>query len=246
MNIAEKLTTIAENEQRVAIANAELEEALYSKSEGGKTYYDEFWDALQQNGNRINYTYGFMGQSWTDTTFNPKYNIITNWATVSLFQNCLITDLEAILKRNGVVLDISNNANYGTVFAYSTITVLPEIVFSRNYTNSYNFCSGCTNLHTIRKITFTEGISNTAHFNDTFPNCTALANIEFDGILANSISLKDSPLTKASIESLINVLSDTATGKTVTLKSDAVNAAMPWDVWDELIATKPNWTFSLV
>ena len=213
---------------------------------GKKAEYDAFWDAVQDNGNRIDYNYGFMGKSWTDTTFNPKYDIKPDWSTVSLFQNCLITDLEAILKRNGVVLDISNNANYGTVFGYSTITVLPEIVFSKNYTNSYNMCSGCTNLHTIRKITFSDGIKESANFNDTFPNCTALANIEFGGVLVNSINFKDCPLTRASIKSLFGVLSDSASGKTVTLKAEAVDNAFKPEEWTELKETKSNWEITLV
>lgn len=231
MSIADKLTTIAENEVKVFNAGKEAE-------------YNSFWDMLQENGKRYDYTMGFSGGSWNDETFKPKYDIKPSWACVSMFNRTHITDLEAALNRSGVILDLSNNANYGDCFAYSKITVLPEITLASFASTTYNMFSNCTKLHTIRKLTFSEGM--TINFTDTFPVCTALTNVEFAGILTGSISLKDSPLSKASIESLIGILSDTATGKTVTLKSSAVEVAMPWDVWDELIATKPNWTFSLV
>lgn len=60
MSIADKLTQIAENEQKVFDA-------------GKKAEYDRFWDALQENGNRINYEYAFGGRGWTAETFKPKY-----------------------------------------------------------------------------------------------------------------------------------------------------------------------------
>ena len=62
MSIAEKLTTIAENEQKVYEA-------------GKKSQYDEFWDTYQTNGQRTNYTYAFSGLGWTDNLYKPKYPI---------------------------------------------------------------------------------------------------------------------------------------------------------------------------
>lgn len=48
------------------------------------------------------------------------------------------------------------------------------------------------------------------------------------------------------IRHIVGLLSDTTTGKTLTLKSVAVSNAMSWDEWEELIDAKQNWTFSLV
>ena len=62
MSIAEKLKTIAENEQKVFDA-------------GKKAEYDRFWDAYQENGNRTSYLCAFGGRAWTDETFKPKYPI---------------------------------------------------------------------------------------------------------------------------------------------------------------------------
>lgn len=53
-------------------------------------------------------------------------------------------------------------------------------------------------------------------------------------------------LSKDSITSIVNVLSPTVTGFTVTLSKRAKEAAFTADEWAALIATKSNWTFSLV
>lgn len=87
MSIAEKLTTIAENEQKVYDA-------------GKKAQYDEFWDDYQKNGAKTNYTRAFEGALWTDKTFNPKYDIIA-----SAFQACFHSN--ANITRIPVLVDIS-------------------------------------------------------------------------------------------------------------------------------------------
>lgn len=233
MNVSEKLTKIAENEEKVYEAGKQAE-------------YDAFWDSYQQSGKRTNYDFAFAGDGWNDNTFKPKYDIIPSWNIVNLFYKTAITDLDALLKKCGVTLDISNNGNYGDVFNGGAFTVLPEIEYGASAWSIWGTFANCTSLHTIRKLTFHESIDSSRSFVDIFTNDSSLANVEFAGLLKGDINLQWCPLTKASIESLIGILSDTATGKTVTLKSDAVNQAMPWDIWNELIATKPNWTFSLV
>lgn len=53
MSIAENLTKIAENQQKVYDA-------------GKKAENDEFWDKFQKNGTRSGYVYAFAGAGWTD------------------------------------------------------------------------------------------------------------------------------------------------------------------------------------
>jgi hypothetical protein len=53
-------------------------------------------------------------------------------------------------------------------------------------------------------------------------------------------------LSKASIESIINALSSTTSGLTVTISKTAKEAAFTSAEWSALIATKSNWTISLV
>jgi hypothetical protein len=65
-------------------------------------------------------------------------------------------------------------------------------------------------------------------------------------VIAVSINLQHSPLTKASFESVVAALSPTVTGQTATFSKKAKEAAFTADEWAALIATKSNWTFSLV
>ena len=67
MSIADKLLTIAENEQKVY--NAGYWEGYYG-------YHNEFWDAFQVNGTRTDYHMAFSGGGWTDMIFQPKYDLI--------------------------------------------------------------------------------------------------------------------------------------------------------------------------
>ena len=89
-------------------------------------------------------------------------------------------------------------------------------------------------------------IDETNTFLNTFNNCISLQNIIVDGIIGASIGFPHSPLTRESITNVIEHLSETATGKTVTFKKSAKEAAFTDDEWAELTATKPNWTFSLL
>lgn len=115
-----------------------------------------------------------------------------------------------------------------------------EIVVNSNINHCFYKMSNC---HTIRKLTVTESVT----FNNAFVGCSSLMNIEFVGTIGANISFEDSPLlSAASIESIINALSSTASGLSVTLSATAVNAAFSTEEWNTFIATKPNWTISLV
>ena len=89
----------------------------------------------------------------------------------------------------------------------------------------------------------------TANINDWFTGCTELASITIVGTIPVSINFKDCPLTAKSLVNIVEHLSDTASGKTLTVKSSAVSNAdwstTEYESWDALIATKSNWSFSL-
>lgn len=230
------------------IPDAIDEACTQTYNDGKQAQYDEFWDAFQDSGNRTNYNYGFTGGGWNDQTFKPKYDMVSNH-TISMFQYSSITDLEARMRECGVTLDLSGAANCSSVFSSSRITVIPELTLGRGVTFTSTMFSECSRLHTIRKITLSDGFN--VEFNTTFTNCTALENIVFDGIIPKNINMQwCTKLSKASITSIINALSTTATGQTVTLSATAVNNAFDGgstgDEWLNLIATKNNWTISLV
>lgn len=83
-----------------------------------------------------------------------------------------------------------------------------------------------------------------------FANCTALQEIRIRGTIGVAINLSYSEkLSKTSIESVINALSTTTTGITLSLSRTAVTSAFgstTAEKWTNLIGTKPNWTISLV
>ena len=124
MSIAEKLTAIAENEHRVFEA-------------GKKSEYDTFWDAFQQNGNRVRYDMengnNFSYQGWDFTNFYPKYDIKPTRA-MQLFYNWSEErhqgDLAQRLEDCGVVLDTSQCISMYAAFQYCRCSRIPPIDFT--------------------------------------------------------------------------------------------------------------------
>lgn len=231
--------------EKIARAKADYDAVFEA---GKKAEYDAFWDAVQENGNRTQYNYGFAGTSWNDDTFFPKYDIKPSWAAVGLFMWCAITDLEARLKECGVVLDVSQNPNMVSAFSECLLTVIPEITITGSATSMYNTFIGCKSLHTIRKITLGNGFN--IELSSTFTDCTALENVVFEGVIPKHIAFAQSTkLSKASITNVIEHLSTTASGQTATFSKTAVETAfgsVESAEWQSLIAPKSNWTISLV
>ena len=91
-----------------------------------------------------------------------------------------------------------------------------------------------------------------------FTNCFQLQNLTIEGIIGqNGFNVQwSTKLSKASITSIINALSETTSGLTVTLSKTAVNNAFETSAgaadgstseeWTTLEGTKTNWTISLV
>ena len=245
MSIADKLTTIAENEQKVYDA-------------GKKAEYDRFWDAVQNYGNRTNYNRGFCGMTWTDDNFKPKYDIRPNGqnSAYSLFGFAAITDLVELLEKQGIVLDTSKASGlFGEMFANSSVTRIPTLdLTNANISNgTTNMFANCNRLKTIDKIIMSENTITYSMFNGV----TALENVIFEGVIGYTIDFKSVPLSKDSIISIVNALSATKTGQTLTLKKSAVNNAFSINVDDEttypvgseyhtLRHSKDNWTFSYI
>lgn len=218
-------------------------------------FYDIFWDSYQNNGARTDYRLAFKGAMWTDKTFKPKYDFIPTDA-LQMFVKANITDLVALLESQNVVLDFSKCTNLYGCFSYSPITHIGVIDISNynNYANLNATFDECRKLVTIDKIKLNSGLPHNIS-NATFRNCTALQNIKFENSISTSIDFRWSPLSKDSITSVINALSTTTTGNTLTLKKSAVNTAFGIDVDDKttypegsefytLRHSKDNWTFS--
>ena len=196
---------------------------------GRKSEYDEFWDALQNNGSRTDYYYGFCGYSWTAKTFKPKYDLKgTRFMNTFFVTNLFSGSLIEILDKCGVVIDTSKATLIQNMFGYSGVSDVPHIDFSglTNYGVGDMF-NQCTNLKKIDKLTLKEGV----YFGSgAFNNCSSLEEIEFAGVLStNNLNLQWSPkLTHDSLVSLINCLKDyseNTSGTTYTIKIGNTNLA---------------------
>ena len=231
--------------------NKALEDGI---EQGKKSAYDEFWDEYQQYGAGRPFNMMFASAGWNDKTFKPKYSMKYTSGANSMFYNSRITDLQAILERQGVTIDFSLCGSFANMLYDSTITHIGEVstVSAGGLTSIFN---GATKLVTVDLLKLnTKGSQS---FSNSFDNCTSLVNIKIEGVIGNTINFQYSPLSKASIESIITALSTTASGKTLTLKKTAVNEAFGIDVDDTttypegseyytLRHSKDNWTISYV
>ena len=94
---------------------------------------------------------------------------------------------------------------------------------------------------------------NTTFGANPFHSCTSLVNIKFSdekdklgaSVIGKNIDFHWSPLNKASITKIIEHLSDTANGTTLSLKQSAVESEFETSEWNEMVASKSNWTISL-
>lgn len=221
--------------------------------EGRQAEYDAFWDAFQQNGTRKFYASAFGGIGWNAETFKPKYPIKLIGVTVAdrMFEyfNRISTDIN--------IDDLFDFSELNNTVDFSKCKRLLYTFSNARIKNLYCDCSSAT----ILQYTFCQdnggNIDNltlkvtsiTSSFPNAFAYAYGLKSLTFteDSNIAASINFKWSTLlSKASIESIINALSTTTSGLTVTLSETAVNNAFTAEEWDALEATKTNWTISLV
>lgn len=214
---------------------------------GRKAEYDAFWDMYLAG----SCSYMFAGRGWKDSVFKPPKNIIIpeygNTAN-SMFYSSSIQDMAGCLTRQGVYIDARqyNGTNgFYNWFSYSSVTHVGRILFPNNITSWNGAFTECTALHTIDEL---RSSANSKFSTNTFQNCTKLERMNVTGVIANNyFDIHWSTLlNKDSITSIINALSPTTSGLTVTISQTAKEAAFTADEWAALIATKPNWTISLV
>lgn len=230
------------------------EEAIYEDGfeAGKKAEYDTFWDSVQNNGERTNYDRWF-GYPFNDVTFKPKYDMNVTSANY-MFNYCSVTNLKAILESQGVKLDFSKCSGLTYTFQHSQITHLGEID-TRSCANLQYTFNNTKSLKWVDKLILKNDGSQTFSSSLSFAQSENLEHIIFEGVVGvNGLNMqKSTKLDKESLTSIINALSSTATGLTVTLSKVAVNNAFGIDVddettwteeWNTLRNSKSNWTFS--
>ena len=190
--------------------------------------------------------FGYMFNYCSKLTNIPQLDTSNGTSFSSMFVNC--TDLTNIPQ-----LDTSNGTDFNYMFrGCSKLTTIPQLDTSKGANFGYMFNS-CSALTTIPQLDTSNGTS----FIHMFYNCTDLTNLTMTGtIKANGMDLHYSTkLSKASIISVINALSDTTNALKIQFSKTAVNNAFETssgvadgstsEEWTTLIATKANWTIAL-
>lgn len=223
---------------------------------GKKSEYDAFWDAYQKNGERTVYEHGFSGRGWNEITFAPKYDIKpTN--VYMMFAGCEIKDIPSSIEKSGVSLDFSNCS---TGFNYLVFNNLETkhfgVIDTRKSDKFGQIMNNARVMKKVDKLILRDDGSQ--QFNSPpFIYCVGLEDFTVEGkVGSGGFNMSWSPLNKASLTSIVNALSSTTTGLTVTLRLAAVNTAFETtagvadgstsEEWTALIATKPNWTINLI
>ena len=218
---------------------------------GKKAEHDAFWDAYQDYGNRTSYDNAFGGHGWKPDNFKPKYDIRPTMGYMmfrgfSFVDNGYYADVAKHLEDLGIVLDTSNCTNFQYAFQWCFADRFGKIDLTK--CTSANSIFAYSYIREIDEIVF----SDITHINDgMFEDCSELEKVKFSGVIAkNGLDLHwSTKLDKASISSVINTLSTTTTGLTVTLSKAAVNNAFGGSTsaeWLALVATRSNWNISLV
>ena len=238
-------------------------------AEGKQSEYDALWDSIQVNGTRNNYSNGFAN-GWTKETFKPKYSVITSSGTTVAngvfynFNDNLSTsemetkaiDLVEVAEQQGIVFDFSKAKQLSQTFATGGIKRI-GVVDASNKTSLYQ----AFNQHVPYSLTRIEKIISSATTtwgdNMVFKDCQRLSHCIFEGVIGvTGLIISDATkLDKESLTSIINALSTTTSGLSVTLSKTAVNKAFETssgkkdgstsEEWTTLTATKTNWTISL-
>lgn len=235
--------------------------------EGKQAEYDAFWDAYQDYGNRRNYQYGFAGTGWNNVTLKPKYTItVTASSAASMFARCNYAnktrvDMTEVCKK----LDASNLTNATSMFQDAFLENV-TVDLGNATTLSNCFSSGNVGANkSIRNVTL-KVTEKCTTFSNAFTYCGATEEIIFteDSVIAsNGLNLQWSKkLNRASIESIINALSNKEEGLTVTLSKAAVDTAFETvkgaadgstsAEWIALVGNettegiRPKWNISLV
>ena len=198
----------------------------------------------------------FSGPSWTNETYTPTKDLKNIFNASNMYNNCHVTgSLEEIHQRCGVILDLSMSVGFNGCFAYSKISGVGEVNCARDGfdVSANTMFANAKNLTRIAKLI----VGKRTQYSNTFLGCIALTDLTVEGeIVGSYFDVSWSPLSKASLTSVVNALSSTTTGLTVTLRLDAVKKAFETsegandgdasDEWLQLIATKPNWTINTI
>lgn len=223
------------------------------KAEGGDySYYDEFWDSFQRNGNRTQYDYAFA--RFSTGAFRPKYDMhiqrdcnymFDHFGDPDGWQRDTEIDLVDVLEKLGVVLDFSTlttTNHVSSVFSYAQIKRLGILDFS-NISTTLSMCFQSYTLTTIDKLI----VSENTKFSSTFTASSHLENVTFEGVIAhNGLNVSPTKLNHDSLMSIINILQDKSGDTSGTTWKVTFGSTLKAKLTEEelLIAEQKGWTIA--
>ena len=222
-------------------------------ADGKQAEYDAFWDAYQLNGQRTVCDCMFSGSGWNTSLLKPKYSMSPTSAYYLFYRfdqrgsaHPSELDMDDAFKNRGLELDFSGCTDFTSMLFQANVRKFGTLDMSA--------CNTATKAASVLNSEFLREVRCFIP-----PKCTMAAscfqvNLEtiiVGGEVEYSMNLsRCGKLTNESITSVVNALSTEVSGQTLTLVKTAVNNAFDGgstgSEWLNLIATKSNWTISLV
>lgn len=242
MSIADKLTTVAENEPKVFEAG---------KKAQNKEFWDDYLCALNNNNDAFNY---FAGYGWNARSFYPTQHIKPRGNATTMFGYCSrirdFLDLAGRLDECKVKLDTSGVTHATQMFTMSGITHIPKLDFTNVTATFDRVFNNCTRLTKIDEWVMS---TKANAFNTPFNGCTELTDLTISGTIYRSFDCSPCPLTPESMKSVINALADYSsenTGKyTVSFNStcwtvlEADSTAPDGGTWKDYVYYTKGWNY---
>lgn len=257
MSIATDLQTIANNVPLVY--NAGVEAGKAQGGGGGDTseVIAQFTETIQTSAKMLgsDYNYAFYKSPLAEETFSQ---IMQAWGSSKVISRSEFMFSQAPNVGEALYtdkLDLSKARTAREMFSSSGVTKLKTIDLRKaesGFNGMANVFGDCGNLVSIDEFY----PSTLVNFSGTFVSCYALKTVIFKSVISVSgLDIRHSQsLNKESIESIINNLSSTTSGLTVTLSLIAVNRAFETSTgaqdgstsaeWTTLTGTKTNWTIA--
>jgi hypothetical protein len=234
----EGIASISNAMSLVSSGDIVVSEMSYNKSWSMNEEQLQTWKRVTANGKRKSFNQFFRTADWTGYEFIKPVvpveidQIFQDYRGVKLPKNL---DFSKVVHRSNQ----TSNLCYGATM----LVEFPDLKMPAPTTQHWYDFTDCLKLKTIEVFRCVE----TAKFVSTFAYCYELVNITFEGVIGqNGLDLHwSTKLSKTSIENIIEHLSTTASGMTVTLSKTAVNNAFTTDEWNTLVASRSNWTIAL-
>lgn len=275
MTIAEKLLVIAENQQKVHDKGYEIgsqegydkgyssgaqdgHDAGYAEGyakgnyEGALQFYNFFNDTYLRSDY---YSYTFAGTHWKDDIFLPNKDMKPIYI-MHLFTTCAIVDIVGGLKRVSKTLDTSNATTINYIMKDNQYSTNFPTLDTSSCNNLKCLFYNCTQLQTIEKVILKSDGAQLFDDNYSFGKLPQLREIRFDGVIGQEgVNFSSSTnLSLQSYYSIIEALSTTTQGLTITFSKQGVNKRFKDGItegsssqrWSELAATRGNWNIKLV